>query len=465
MAPFQSQPQCKNRETLGRKNLKFFDTSRFQFLSSHCLSLHLISIFCLLFAFHTIAQETNSPITALSLKVLQQQLQAGSVSPELMQLGGLKRIDGFILDKKNQDVILFGTTTGSAPALQLDDLVIAFRSVWKNTEPPGCSIDPKEETLLTFRQFSQQFSQTTSIAHAEEILKDFPKIGAEPQAVRVMSVPRNTHFAQIMVAADYFTKRISNGTAITELKDFKSLFAIAIEKLKQDVAAGRNPQLTMYNRFWFTPGKVRFEPGDEIVRLAECEVQLLTEQQFFSTQGKLIGSGKESPLAQQFVQEFTNRYDEIAAVQPMYAELKSLFRFVAIAKGMKHIDAFATAGLNQGFLFDKYTVRPARVPETLPGITEIKKIVISNSNEQVFVWLVSYGGVEIDIQIDDTTWPNPKLLPQKPPSSKQKITYPKATVTSDTTARKKAAADLNKMKETILKSRPALDELKWTVAL
>jgi hypothetical protein len=421
----------------------------------------IIYFLCLWFSSFTFAQELHTPVIALSLKVLQQHLQSGLISTDQMLLGGIKQINGFIIDSKNHDVILFGST-GSGPALQLDDLVIAFRSIWKDTIPPGCSIDPKESTLLNFRKFNQRFSQATSVAHAEEILKDFSQLGTDRQNVRIMSVPRNTHFAQIIVESDYLTKRISNGTALTELSGFKSLAAIATEKLKNDVAAGRNPQLTMYNRFWFTPGKVRFEPGDEIVRLTDCEVQLLTEQEFLSTQGKLIGSGKEEPMAQQFVQEFTSRYDEIAAVQPMFAEMKSLFRFVAIAKGMNYAEALNTAGLNLDYLLNNYTVRPARVPQTLPGITEIKKIIVPQENGQVFLWLLSYGGVDIDIKIDANSWPKTKA---KPTSSKPVTSYPKATVTTDTTAKKKTTVDLDKTKEAILKTRPSPNDLKWTIAL
>lgn len=397
---------------------------------------------------------------AISLSVLQEKLVAGQMSPDIMQLGGIKKIDGFVVDTKNHDVILFGTT-GSGLPLYLDDFIIALRSVFIDNAPPGCSIDPTETTLSKIREFNNNFSLVTSTTAADNILEEFKKIGAEPQNVRVITVPRNTHFAQVMVAADYFTKRISNGTALTDLEGFKSLSAIAIEKLKQDVAAGKHPQLTMYNRFWFTPGTVQFSPENDIVQLTQCDVKLLTEQQFLNSQGKLAGSGKEQPMAQQFVQEFTKRYDDIATAAPIFAELKSLFRFVAIAKGIQYDNAVLTAGIDLNYLLNKYMDNPARVPQTLPGITDVKKIEIQQKNREVYLWLLSFGGVDMDIKIDQKSWIKPTMETKKPGLVQPK-TIIKPTVSSDTG--NKTSPGLETTRDKILQSRPSSKELKWKIA-
>jgi hypothetical protein len=424
---------------------------------------HLTLIFitlCLWFSPLTLAQESNPPVIALSLQVLQQQLQSGQISSDLRQLGGIKKIEGFVVDAKNHDVILFGTT-GSGTPLFLDDFVIALRSVLIDNAPPGCSIDPTETTLLKVRNFNQNFSRVTSTAAADAILEDFKLIGAEPQKVRVISVPHNSHFAQIMVTADYYTKRISNGTALTELKEFKSLSALAAEKLQQDVATGKHPQLTMYNRFWFTPGTVQFSEDNGVVRLTQCEVKLLTEQEFLNPQGKLVRSGNEQPMAQEFVQEFTKRYDDIAAAASMFADLKSLFRFVAIAKGFQYDSAFSTAGLNLDYLLNKYTINPARVPQTLPGITEVKKIEIKQEKQVIYLWLLSFGGVDMDIKIDPKNWSKTKPVIRKP-SLVQPRTVIKPGVSSDTG--KKISPSLAITQDKILQSRPNTKELKWKVS-
>jgi hypothetical protein len=459
-------PKCQNIILrLSHWDLGFNLTSGFWHLT------FIIIILCLWFSPLTFAQESNPPVIALSLQVLQQQVQSGKMSADLMQLGGIKKIEGFVVDAKNHDVILFGTS-GSGTPLFLDDFVTALRSVMIDNAPPGCSIDPTETTLLRIRKFNQNFSMVTSTTAADAILEDFKRIGAEPQNVRVMTVPHNSHFAQIMVTADYYTKRISNGTALTDLKGFKSLSAMATEKLQQDVTAGKHPQLTMYNRFWFTPGTVQFSPDNEIVRLTQCEVKLLTEQEFLNPQGKLVGSGTEQPMAQAFVQEFTKRYDEIAAAAPMFADLKSLFRFVAIAKGLQYDSAFSTAGINMDYLLNKYPVNPARVPQTLPGITEIKKIEIKQKNQEIYLWLLSFGGVDMDIKIDPKSWKKSTggiSVESKPSGGKPAPGKPQVSIESahghahDTTKQPAGDAPVP-TKDKILRNRPARDSLKWTIS-
>lgn len=428
-------------------------------------------ILSLYFSSLAMAQESNPPTIAISLQVLQQQLQSGKISADIMQLGGIKQIDGFVVDTKTHDVILFGRA-GKGTPLFLDDFVTALRSVMIDNAPPGCSIDPTETTLLKIRQFNQAFSIITSVTTANAVLEEFKQIGAEAQKVRVMTVPHNSHFAQVMVTADYYTKRISNGTAVTDLKGFKSLAALATEQLHQDVAAGKHPQLTMYNRFWFTPGAVQFSPGDGIVRLTQCEIKLLTEQEFLNPQGKLVGSGNEQPMAQEFVQEFTKRYDEIAAAAPMFADLKSLFRMVAIAKGMQYDNTLSNTGLNLDYLLNKYPVNPARVPQTLPGITEVKKIEIKQTNRNIYLWLLSFGGVDMDIKIDAKNWKKTtggtsggsttsggKPKPGKPQPSIEPPHGHSHDTTKQTSEEKSAPT-----RDTILKSRPDTKELKWTVS-
>ncbi|MFB3895389.1 MAG: DUF1598 domain-containing protein [bacterium] len=436
------------------------------------LALGFISIiFSLCFSPLAVAQESKPPVTALSLQVLQQQLQSGKISADLMQLGGIKQIDGYVVDAETHDVILFGTA-GSGIPLYLDDFVTALRSVMVDNASPGCSIDPAEPTLLKLRKFSQDFSMITSTTIANTVLEEFKRIGTEQQNVRVITVPHNSHFAQVMVTADYYTKRISNGTAVTELKGFKSLAALATEKLQQDVAAGKHPQLTMYNRFWFTPGDIQFSPGDKIVRLTQCEVKLLTEQEFLNPQGKLVGSGNEQPMAQAFVQEFTNRYDEIAAAAPIFADLKSLFRMVAIAKGMQYDNALSTAGLNLDFILNKYRINPARVPQTLSGITEVKQIEIKQTNREIYLWLLSFGGVDMDIKIDPKNWKKPTGGTSgggSPPGGKPKPGKLQFSIEpphghSQDTTKKTSEGKPAPTRDTILKSRPSTKELKWTVS-
>ncbi|MDP3013996.1 MAG: hypothetical protein Q8M92_07130, partial [Candidatus Subteraquimicrobiales bacterium] len=98
---------------------------------------------------------------AVSLKVLQNKVKdciAKETCPEnILQLCGIKRVMGYVIDEKNRDIILIGNIDDSMPPLYLEDFVIALRNTWMmyaelkgNTyyySNPGCSIDPDPNVL------------------------------------------------------------------------------------------------------------------------------------------------------------------------------------------------------------------------------------------------------------------------------------------------------------------------------
>ena len=75
----------------------------------------------------------------LSLKVLSQEIskakKAGKpIGREPERLAGLNWIEGFVVDRENQDLVLFGRQVCDRPSLHLDDLVVALRNLDRGTE-------------------------------------------------------------------------------------------------------------------------------------------------------------------------------------------------------------------------------------------------------------------------------------------------------------------------------------------
>ena len=142
------------------------------------------------------AYESSRPLrridspTVVSLKTVVEKAEkfAGrwdELPPELRRPGNLVRINGFILLPQQKDILLLGTSDPQAPALDLDDLIIAVRAVWKEHNTPACSLDPDPDDMAAGR--------------------------AGPQRVRLLGVPRDSGFAKTMLDADYDMKRITSG--------------------------------------------------------------------------------------------------------------------------------------------------------------------------------------------------------------------------------------------------------------
>lgn len=398
-----------------------------------------------------LSQGENQPTRAVSLKVLQEQLGActpeRSCHEELLELGGLTRIQGYILDDASNDLILFGQVGPESLPLHTEDFVVALRNAWlKYAElkgdtyyyfDPGCSIDPNPDVVRQLDNIGDRiFSQATSEAIQKEIEK-WHAICEQPQNVRILGIPFNTRFAKTMVEADYNMKRLADGSQSLEIDSFMSLTDISLNRVKEDILNDRwisIPRSSM-NRFWFHPGENKYKYDNGITLIDKCSVILLTEVQYLTRSNKIAGTGKRDPLAERFANDFTMYYSEIARQRPVYSELEGLFRFVALAKIMKYNRMENSINLN--YFLEEVHISQVAVDRTLPGISHVKDFQhrwdYSDSYETLQLWLPSCGGVTIRIDVG-----------------------PEDFV-------KKRGGELAKLRESIVKSRPSADALSWDV--
>jgi len=359
---------------------------------------------------------------ALSLKVLQKTLQEcapkGTCLEEIQQMVGIKKILGYVIDSSNKDIIVFGSLDPMLPPLYLEDFVIALRNTWMkyaerrgNTlyySNPGCSIDPDPSVLRLLEEPAEQILKERNPEKIQRHLTRWHTVCRQPQQVRVLGIPYDSRFARVMVEADYYMKRLVDGSVTLDTPGFASLTDITLSIARQDIEKGGNlsiPASTL-DRFWFYPGENTFLEDTGVIHIQKSEVVLLTEQEFLSARGQVVGTGSANPLAKKFADSLTEQYSAIAKAKPIYAELEALFRVVALARIMKHKDALTGSGLTLDYLFDKYPLPSTAVSRTLPGISNVKEFRhrkdISGGYEELHLWLPSCGGVGIDIKIKDS---------------------------------------------------------------
>jgi len=105
-----------------------------------------------------------------------------------------------------------GTETGG-PIVLLEDLAAALRCFAPGQPRDrlvGCSIDPKQEGLAAMQAFLRQTGRVNPTASVDEIVAGM-KQALGTQVVSVQGVSSATHFAQVMVEADYRMKLIGIG--------------------------------------------------------------------------------------------------------------------------------------------------------------------------------------------------------------------------------------------------------------
>ena len=403
---------------------------------------------------------------AVSLTVLQSRLKQsaakGEWPAELVNLCGLTRVTGYVVDERRGDLVLLGEVEAGAPALDVGDLAVALRNAGLRYAPrkgktavysapgrsaPGCSIDPDPEVV---RRLSAAGQSAAARGAMEEGLARWCEICAEPQKVRVMGVPFESRFAQVMVEADYLMKRLADGSVGLGIPGLVSLAGMRAAAAREEFARGGEVGAGLYlNRFWFCPGRTSFREEEGVVGIEECAVALLTEEEYLTGEG-IAGRGRPEPRAQEFAEGFSAHYQEIAAKEPIYRELEGLFRFVALAKLIRYQKLEGKVS----YLTERLPMPKAAVPRTLPGIARVVyaegEREIEGGKEIMQLWMPSCGGVSMDVRVTTKNF--------RRSSAKKAAGGAKTAAASGKAAGAKAAPT---KKEAILKARPSADALYW----
>lgn len=402
---------------------------------------------------------------AVSLTALEARLKSGR-SADVARLCGITRISGYITDSSAHDIVLIGEVEPDRPALYLNDLAVAFRNsrlMYAQRKgrtiyyaAPGCSIDPDPNVMRDLDRLSRTAPDNSDREERRLWFDKWQAIGSRPQNVRVLGVPFDSHFAKVMVDADYYMKRLTDGSVALDIEGFESLMEMRMRTAKDELFAAESPSTPTQslNRFWFCPSESTFTEEEGVVLLRTCGVKLLTEEEFLTAGGLLSGKGRPDPLAKHFADDFTAKYEAIASRRPMYRDLGELFRLVAVAKLLDD-KKLASVGLKLPYLMSRYRINATPVSRALTGLTNLKEIEerreTSDGTATMYMWLTSCGGVNMDVH------PKRITLPRTPAKSASKKTSgPKASRERITPVNPRS-----QVRKTVLSARKSKDSLYW----
>lgn len=333
------------------------------------------------------------------------QLAAGrKPTDEMRYLAGLTRVQYLFLYPETGDIVIAGPAEGwvedlagrvvgietGRPVILLEDLVVALRAFHPDQQEVGvigCSIDPTEEGLARMQDFLRNVGRPSVAGDPAftQYYVDGLRAAMGMQTVRVIGVSPATHFAQVLVEADYRMKLIGLGIERPPVK-----LTTYVDKLTP--AMGRHNALT---RWYFVPDYqcVRPAPDGTAMQLVGETVKLVGEAEFVSATGQRSSAGKSNNASRIFTEGFTKKYPEIAKRAPVYAQLRNLIDLAVMAAYMLHNDYHAKAGWKMEIFRNE-----ERFPvETYPVPTQVETVVTS-------MWKGGYltapmgGGVHIDAE-------------------------------------------------------------------
>ena len=253
--------------------------------------------------------------------------------PETKDLVIAGPAEGFMLDALGRPV---GIATGRS-ILQLEDLIVALRAFGPTDNPVGTvgvSIDPTQEGLTRMQTFLRQAGRQVLPTDTQRIVTGLQRsLGL--QTVTVKGISPNTHFANVLVEADYRMK----------------LIGIGLEKPPvriRSYVAGANPSSVARNalqRWYFVPDyeSVRVSDDGMAVELVGEGVKLVGADELVRADGTRQQTQRSDRASRQFVESFTRLYPRLAKRMPVYAQLRNLIDMLIAGAYIQQQDFYSQA--------------------------------------------------------------------------------------------------------------------------
>jgi hypothetical protein len=298
-------------------------------------------------------------------RALSKRIAAGESPDDAMRhLAGLLWVQYVFYYPEEKDIVIAGPAEGwftdasgravgadtGRPVLLLEDLAVALRAYPPDsTDKPfiGCTIDPDREGLAKLRQFqttvprvipeSQRGPAAVAIARG---MRD--SLGMAH--IRVFGISEKTHFARVLVEADYRMKLIGIGLEPPPVK--MATFLGSLQGASESTL----------QRWWFTPNYdcLKVTPDGLAMELIGEGVQLLGEDKLIGADGSLsAGGARPGKASELFTTGFTRKYPEIAEASPVYAQMRSLIDLLVAAAFLREHDYYGRAGWKLGVLGDE----------------------------------------------------------------------------------------------------------------
>ena len=318
-----------------------------------------------------------SKLRCVSLNRLEAAIRGreGAPTDEMRYLAGLLRLRYVFLYPESGDVVVAGEAEGwitnpagrvtgittRRPVLQLQDLVVALRAF-----PPGgsgagvigCSIDPTPEGLAAMQQFLRSIGSMATPGDTHYIVSGL-QTSLGLQTVRIDGVSPKTHFAQVMVEADYRMKLIGIGLERPPVRLVSYV----------DRASPRAARRNALQRWFFTPDYqcVRVSDDAQAMQLLGDGVKLVGEDEMVTAGGQRRAAARADAASRAFVTGFTKKYSALAERSPVYAELRNLIDMAVAAAFIQQEDYYGKTDWRMELFGDEnaFAVETYNVPNTV----------------------------------------------------------------------------------------------------
>ncbi len=336
-------------------------------------------------------------------KELSERLSKGQSPTETMKyLGGLTGVKYIFVMPEEKDLVIAGPgeawrydARGSAvgavsgrPMLQLDDLVVLLRTFGPGGERVfGCSIDPRAANLKSTKEYLASIKGPLAPGALGGWLQQIEnRMGL--QDIRIYGVPAESRIARTIVDADYRMKLIGIGK-LAGVKQIPSIFELMAKSREKEELP-----LNAY-RWWLTMkyDAILHNEAKNVYEIQGSSVLVKSEDQMISENGKQVQSGKVSGVNRQFAENFTTHYRELAAQDPVFADLQNIFDLGMVAALCHREHLAEKIGWNLGEFGSagNYKTKSWPAPRT------VKTVMAHRVSGGTNILVQAAGGVQADL--------------------------------------------------------------------
>jgi hypothetical protein len=274
----------------------------------------------------------------LEREIARRQEARERLEPVMLAMAGLQRVRYVFAYPESGDLVLAGPagdwrieggrilSSGTrAPVVRLDDLLVLMRRGNDGALSHfGCSINPRQTALAKTQAFLASSSQNPlEPARRKKWLGELrDTVGT--QDIEIFGVDPASRTASVLVEADYHMKLIGMGLA--EGVEGVESYLDSVAWFAKRAGASPTPAMSVL-RWWFALNyeSIESSPDDNAFELIGQGVRVLSENELLAQRGRRVHTGQSDPLNQQFAEDFTAHFADLAEKYPVYGELRNIF--------------------------------------------------------------------------------------------------------------------------------------------
>ena len=200
--------------------------------------------------------------------------------------------------------------------------------------------------------------------------------------------PTTSHFARVLVAADFRMKRLGMNLQPAPIDGLPSYLQL--------MKTGRGGMQSSTPRWWLAPmyDPIATDADGLAWELRGQGVKCMTEDDFVNSQGEIVHSGKAGPIAKKWAELMTKQFEKLCGADSAFGHLRNVMDLAVVAALIERQGLLERVELQlPGMLQQMPTVEcqaPRQVATTASLLKKGRTWVISASGGvQIYPWQIA----------------------------------------------------------------------------